>query len=53
MNRGFSLSILYCFIGKFERLHRGKPKTSAPFFKNFEGIPSKPGAFDVFRQAKV
>ena len=59
VNRGFSFTILHwsgnkdCFTDKFTSLHRGIYKSSAPSFKDFEDIPSKPGAFDVSRQAKM
>ena len=56
--KGFSFAILHwsenkgCFINIFIRLYRGNANTFAPSFKNVEDIPSKPGAFDVFRQTK-
>ena len=38
-------------MDKFTTLHRGNANTSAPSFKNFEDISSKPGALDDFEQA--
>ena len=59
LNWGFSFSILHWllnkdyFIGKFTRLYKGNPETSAPSFNNFENILSEEGALDVYRQDKI